>query len=83
MTLQEQEYKREFSLKEVCDILSGIMCVNRGERPQTTLVSMDVTLEHSDEVIRDIAEHIIYLGLDDVRKQLDEEIELRKRGIEL
>lgn len=83
MTIQEQEYKREFSLKEVCDILSGIMCVNRGERPQSTLVSADVTLEHSDEVVKDLVEHIIDLGLDDVRKQLEYDKYLIERGIEL
>ena len=71
MTLQEQEYKREFSLKEVCDILSGIMCINTGERPTSTLVSMDVTLEHSDEVIKDLVEHITAIGLDDIRTQLE------------
>lgn len=81
-TIEEQWHNqaevREFSLKEVCDILSTIMCFNEtgGIDEDGHYVNLDqqiknaMCIQHPADKISDIIEHIEMIGIQDVATTL-------------
>lgn len=68
MSIEDQVSKREFSIKEVCDLLSAITCVNMDGAPENWVTTPEhiisnFCVEHSDEVLKDLCEHIEILGI--------------------
>lgn len=72
----EQAEVREFSVKEVCDILSAVMCMNEEGIPDDLSIE-DIILNscsntHDAKVIMDISEHIDMIGVHDVANTIAE-----------
>ena len=64
ITTYEQEFETpEFSVKEVCDIISGIVCANTGEMSENDIVDYGITLQHDNEKLNVIKEHILQIGV--------------------
>lgn len=68
MSIEDQVSKREFSIKEVCDLLSAITCINVDGAPEDWVTTPEKIIsnfcvEHSDEVLKDLCEHIEMLGI--------------------
>lgn len=77
MTITEHEARvPEFSMKEVCDIISALMCCNEDN------ILEEVTLEqairtafvrfHSDSTVANLVDHIEMVGLHDVVNTIEE-----------
>ena len=53
---------REFSTKEVCDILSAVMLINEQDIPNEVsvkdIIQNACSLEHSANVIKNITQHV-------------------------
>lgn len=70
----EQAEVREFSVKEVCDILSAVMCMNEEGIPDDLSIE-DIILNsccnsHNAKVIMDISEHIDMIGIHNVAETI-------------
>lgn len=70
----EQAEVREFSIKEVCDILSAVMCMNEEGIPDKMSID-DIILNaccnaHNAKVIMDISEHIEDIGIHNVAETI-------------
>lgn len=82
-TIAEQKHEqaevREFSLKEVCDIFSTIMCFNEtgGRDEDGSFVDLEeqinkaICIEHDAKKVTDIVEHIEMIGIHNVAETLD------------
>ena len=49
---------REFSTKEVCDIISVVMLISEQGVPNENIILNACSLEHSANVIKNISQHI-------------------------
>ena len=62
MNFIQQDELREFSTKEVCDIISTIMLMNEQGVPNGVSIENTIqnacSLEHSANVIRQISQHV-------------------------
>ena len=60
--IQQLSENREFSVKEICDIISTIMLMNEQGVPNGVSIEDTIqnacSLEHSANVIRQISQHI-------------------------
>lgn len=68
MSIEDQVSKREFSIEEVCDLLSAITCINMDGAPESWVtkpehITSNFCIEHSNEVLKDLCEHIEMLGI--------------------
>ena len=64
VTTYEQKFETpEFSVKEVCDIISGIVRANTGEMSEDIVVDYGISLQHDNEKLNAIKEHILNSGV--------------------
>lgn len=60
--IQQLAENREFSTKEICDIISAVMLMNEQGIPNelsiTDIIMNACSLEHSENVIKNISQHV-------------------------